>query len=279
MAKNEIIYSTVQIEKKDLFDTIINLMKGEGWEDISSNSTSDFIVLHSKGIDGDKDMYIQMSDAYANTQTYSMKTTGYSSMQVRLAGKYIPGEGSTAGSFEKTSEPWRLVWAAQQPYNSAALPANAMITLYYYVDKNGFVGYVDTPQTITLRGNLIYLRNPEIEYCPSTASNGLVIYHSEGMLAERYSDNTANTNAKNSVQLTQYCILSPTNPNLNGEYAMSELLLGNTSEGVRFKINELYFLPAKNILHGDEINVGDEVYKVFSIYTGLPSTFIAMRVE
>ena len=73
---SDIIFTHMQVQKSDIYDTIISLLKGAGWQDISSSSANDFNVMYSKGIDGDKELYFQMRP-WTQSAGYDIKTTNY----------------------------------------------------------------------------------------------------------------------------------------------------------------------------------------------------------
>lgn len=79
-----------------------------------------------------------------------------------------------------------------------------------------------------------------------------------------------------------YAIMLPVNPGWGNLYHMSPCIYGNQSEGARGELFDLYHIPTAGVSHGDEIYVGNKVFRVYSLSVGgntfLPSNVVAAQM-
>ena len=72
----EYLFSSGSCLKKNLYDTILNLFKSNGWTDISKNERVDGNILSSPSTSGDRNLIFQMrSHAGASTSDVRTQTT------------------------------------------------------------------------------------------------------------------------------------------------------------------------------------------------------------
>ena len=85
---------------------------------------------------------------------------------------------------------------------------------------------------------------------------------------------------------TEFYMLTPKNPDVNGNYNISELYFGNTNIGLRGKLDTFFILPNQNIVNKDTLTVNTTTYKVFitSTFAGVttfdnfPTTAFAVKI-
>ena len=277
---SDIIFTHMQVQKSDIYDTIISLLKGAGWQDISSSSANDFNVMYSKGIDGDKELYFQMRP-WVSSVSYDIKTTNYPCFCMRLIKEYIPNATmGLSGTFGYPSTAWHNVFTCYSSglnWDHNSFTSTCVCDMYYQVDANGIVVIIRPPRSTGLEPSMFIMKNLVEEYCKCSKSNGFMFLQDGRAYITGLSDAVASS-LTNYIEITKYCTLAPTNPSVDGKYTMSELYFGSTAEGIRYKLSGIYFLPAIAILDDDHITVGSEEYNVAKIASGGPSRFIAYRV-
>ena len=259
------IFTEGKIAKKNFFNKLIEIMTAAGWTNVSSNPTTDFVVMHSKGESGDKDLFIQLRPSNV-TNVNPTDSTDYNVMSYRLIEGYTPGATGTAGTFARTTtEAWTALHIVP---TTAAITVNMEIelTYFYHANKNRLIMAIETPPSTTYAPQLIYLGLPDVTYTTETGSKGVLCAVSSYPKANAtvHISNAADGLPSDTTSSTRtlYATLSPKNPNSAGLYTISEILYGNSTEGIRGKLSGIYQMPNGNINNGDIITIGAKEYRV-----------------
>lgn len=280
----DVIFTKGSFIKSNSYQAIINLFKAAGWTDVSSNPTTDFVVLNSKGEAGNKSLFIQLRP-FISANTTSIETTDNNVIAYRLIGKYTPGASGVAGTFERPSETWSTIYTV--PTTTAI---NKDITLDYHVNvnKNRMIIAIESPPSISQGAILHYIGLSDATYGEDSDSRGLLVANSAYPRANQqlHITNAAETLPSDSASSTRliYCTLAPKNPNSAGLFTFAEMLYGNPTEGIRGKLNGIFALPAGGLNNGDIINVGLKKFRIIitqiiSNSNSFPTTVFALQIS
>jgi hypothetical protein len=276
------LFTTGTVNKGGLFNTLNTQLVTAGWVQISTDVAGDGYVYFSSGQDGNQRLFINFKDGATTTGFVGNNTGAY--VQVRNLLNYIPNAGGT-GPGTVTAQP--NAW-----YNIALTPSNASLTLTtpytYYIstNKNRMILFLQPPvfagtnAYCWLQGSLAMLaaenngqNNVTLSTCTQLTTNAVL-----------FASNTAGASAYQSM--LWYYTLPPSNPDVTGKYHITQLYVGSATEGYRAKLDDLYILPNKNVINGDSITIGSEIYQV--IYTELwgsgyvnsfPTNYFAIRIS
>lgn len=276
------IFSKGVCQKKDLYQTMIDLLLSAGWENVSSRPQTDFDVLYSKGEDGDKNLFFNFRPTNTSN-TNNTQTTDYNACSFRLINGYTAGKPNESGTFERPNESWRNFYLAP---TTTTIPLTTEVTYYYHVNKNRLIFIIIYPEAINVDPITHYIGLPDEVYIHEPDSRGLL--HTSSAYASTgngvlISDNAHNLTSATSAQTRNFYItLSPRNPNSDGIYMLSEAKYGNTTEGLRGKLTGLYFLPNENVHTGNIIQIGEKNFMVVvngsGSTNGLPSYAVAFQI-
>ncbi len=275
----EYIFQEGKCAKSELFGKIVDLMINAGWQNISSNPTTDFVVLNSKGESNDKDLFIQLRGA-SITNTNNVETTLYGACSYRLIAGYTPNANSgTAGTFARSSEGWKVAYLA--PSSTANLPLDLQMTYRYHVNKNRLIIIIETPEAMTLMPVMWYFGLPMETYTPEPNSRGVIAAtsYSASQAGIHITDAVAEMPSLSaSTTKTVYCALPPKSPNSSMIHTPVEMLYGDASEGYRGKIDGIYFLPTNSINDGDYLNLGSKRFRATQLATSGNNAFPSANV-
>jgi len=253
------IFSETTCLKSELLNKIIELMVASGWKNISSDPTTDFVVMQSAGESGDKNLVFQIRSTATNNAN-DIVTTASNIMSYRLIGNYIPGEEGVAGVTDRPKETWRALQIAP----GAAVDPSVELTLWYSVNKDRIIFNIYTPESLNLGPVLFYIGLPTT-FTSEPDSRGLIFMTSH---VSPYSnqvhitDNVAELpSLTTSTSITNLYAAPPKSPNSAGLHTPFELAYGNTSVGKRGQIDSLLFLPNNSINDGDIVNAGSKRYR------------------
>lgn len=265
----DIIFSAGTCKKKETITTLVNLMKAAGWQDVSSNPTTDFFVLKSKGEAGNKDLFIQLRPG-SLTNTNPVDTTDYNVASYRLIESYTPGAPGVAGVFGRPAEAWRALYIAP---TTALINQEVTMTYYYHANKDRIIFIAETPESLAYGPVTHYFGLPT-SFVSEPGSRGVVVVSSAyGVTANTVLvTNAAGELPSDAASSTRiiYATLPPKSPNSAGKHTPVEMFYGNTTEGIRGKLDGLYVLPAGGTNNGDTLNVG--VKKFRAVVNGVGST-------
>ena len=280
------IFTEGKIAKKNFFNKLIEILTAAGWANVSSNPTTDFVVMHSKGESGDKDLFIQLRSTN-NSNANPIDSTDYSVMSYRFVEGYTPGTGGAAGTFTRSNETWVALHLVPSAI-ATQLNQELELTYFYHVNKNRIIISIETPVSTSLAPVIVYLGLPDVLYTDEPGSRGLVCatscyprtnntIHVSNAAHPLPSDTTSSTR-------TIYVTLSPKNPNTAGLYTISEMTYGNVAEGTRAKLTGLYQLPNGNINNGDFIEIDAKLYRIVVTHvvassSSFSSSTFALQVE
>jgi len=120
------IFQTGTVQKSGVYQFIIDKLKTAGWSDISSNPSTDYVVLKSTGNTGDKILLIQLRPGNASSNANSTVTTQYCQMSYRLIDSYTPGAAGVAGTFGRSSLVWTDLYTCPVPATTQ-VPMDAVL--------------------------------------------------------------------------------------------------------------------------------------------------------
>ena len=265
----DVIFSAGTCKKKDIIKTMVDLMKTAGWKDVSSNPTTDFIVLNSKGEAGNKDLFIQFRTSAANNAN-PIDSTDYNVASYRLIEGYTPGAAGAAGVFARPSESWKALHIVP---SVSQISQEVTMTYYYHVNKDRIIFIAETPESVNTGPITHYFGLPLI-FTNDTGSRGVVAVSSaysnlaNGLLVSNAAGELPSDNASSTRII--YATLPPKTPNSAGKHTPVEMYYGNTSEGIRGKLDGLYVLPAGGLNNGDTLTVGSKTFR--AVVNGVGST-------
>ncbi|MDM5298055.1 hypothetical protein QUF51_07780 [Bacillus pumilus] len=275
------IFTTGTCLKSELYSVIKNSLINAGWQNKSSNATSDYDVFYSTGELGDKKLVFQMR-ATDVTDKNSIITTDYCVASIRMIESYTPGSNGGAGTAGRPSEPWRYFMISP---SSGLLSKDTTMTYRINVNKNRLIIVTESPSATGLGCVLNYIGLTDEIYADEPDSRGLI--YATTARADSASNVLISNSPVNIAPSTSATIrpiivnLSPKNPNTQGLYMLSEFYYGNTSEGTRGKITGIYGLPNDNVLHGSIIEDGSKQYFVVvpGMFAGSSFGSAALAIE
>lgn len=278
----DVIFSRGTCKKKEILVTMVNLMKAAGWTDVSSNPATDFIVMNSKGESGDKDLFIQFRNGNVSN-TNPIDTTDYNVASFRLISEYVPGSTGTAGTFERPSEAWRSFYVAP---TTSTISNEVTMTYYYHVNKNRIIFVIETPESLSFAPATHYFGLP-ISFASEPKSRGLIAASSTYAVT---ASNVFVTNAAGelpsdtaSSARVVYSAMPPKSPNSAGKHTPVEMYYGNTTEGIRGKLDGIFVIPAGGVNNGDTLTVGSKLFRAVVNGTAssnsFPSTTLFIQIQ
>lgn len=278
------IFTKDTVLKKDYVDHFIDILKGAGWEDISSNPEKDGFIMHSKGEEGNKDLFIQFrygdhsgSTGLGNNPT---NTTTSQVFSYRLINSYIPQDPVTvqpteeelaknpdaqptttltSGIFQRPSDTFYRLYIAPN-----GLDLETELTIYYHVNKDRIIIITETPDALNSLPIAYYFGLPT-HYTAEEGSRGviaLVSYYSSFSNSVNISDAvTGLPTLPTSTSHPIYCTLPPKSPNSAGIHTPVEAIFGDNSIGIRGKIDGITFLPNGSINNGDNLILNSKRFR------------------
>lgn len=267
----DVIFSAGTCKKKEVLTTMINLMKAAGWVDVSSNPTTDFIVMNSKGESGDKELFIQFRQgSISGVGTNPIDSTDYNVASYRLIGGYVPGAPGAAGVFEKNTEAWRSFYISP---TTTLINNEVMMTYFYHVNKNRIIYVMETPESLGFAPVTHYFGLP-LSFVSEPKSRGVIAASSTYAVTANsvLVTNAAGELPEDLVSSPRliYATMPPKSPNSAGKHTPVEMYYGNGTEGTRGKIDGLYIIPAGGVNNGDILMVGVKRFR--AIVNGVAST-------
>lgn len=278
----DVIFQSEKVLKKDLFPRMISLMESAGWVDVSSRPSTDFIVMKSSGISGDKELCFQIRPTDRSNRN-DVTTTSNNMFSIRLIRDYVSNVIGQSGSTTRSNETWYNVRLARTNY-----PLEDVFTLYYYVDKNKGVFVFEPPDSPHNTSEFFYIGLPT-SFINENKNSGLITFATYLRSTSSLSDRALVTDNpyvlyKNSYNLNLYTdSLGFNNPSYSTFY-LNEINYGNHTEGIRGRVDELYTIRNNSkFVDGDIVKLNEKKYKMFHIPStsyGFSSTSgFAIRVE
>ena len=252
----EYIFSKGNCKKKEIFQVVIDKLKEKCWQDISSKPETDGIVLHSKGVTGDRDLFLNIRETDA-AGAGSIATTDYSSMSYRLQPWYKPGGSGAAGTFAKPARIWRplYIYGAGQ-----SLSRETWLDYYVYADAGKIILSLEYPRSSSISGPVVfYLGEPDTRFLTESQSRGILYASSVDQTGVTITDVPDDMGGKDEAYtLRTYSLLPTSDPNLAKKYMVSPIYYGSTEEGYRGKLDGVKTVryigasPA-NLMQGDTL--------------------------
>lgn len=252
----EHIFSKGTCRKKEIYQLILDKLKEKGWQDISSKPETDGVVLHSKGVTGDRDLILNLRDTN-NSGNYSVVTTDYSTMSYRLQPSYTPGGSGEAGTFAKPARVWRPLYI----YGTGqTLSMETTLDYYVYADAGKIILSLEYPKSNSIYGPVVfYLGEPDTRFLRESQSRGVLYVSSTDQEGVSISDCPDDLGTKDQMyNLYTYALLPVLDPNLEKKYMVSPIYYGSNEEGFRGKLDGIKTVkyitnPVPNLLHGDTL--------------------------
>lgn len=276
------IFSQTTCLKSEILTKMIELMTAAGWTDISSNATTDFFVMNSKGENNDKNLVFQIRST-STTNANDVHSTTAVPMSYRLIGGYTPAETpDTAGVFDRPNETWRLMSIA----SSTVVDPAVELTLWYSVNRDRAIFNIYTPESLNMLPVLIYIGLPTV-YTSEPNSRGLVVmtsYASSFSNSVHVTDNVPELPSLSaSTTIPNNITLAPRSPNSAGIHTPSELQYANNAIGIRGKLDSILFLPNNSISDGDILKMGAKRYRATQLGTSgnnsYPSNCVVYQIS
>lgn len=255
------IIATENILKGTMYQRIKDLLISVGWTNISSNA-ADFDVFYSTGEDEDKTLYFQMKPA-------NIVTTGLM-FQVRLINRYTPGASGAVGIIDpnRTGELWRNIYIT----TTGPLTSDTSIEFSYQVNKDRIIFCVGLPLAqiaANYYGNICYIGAPQLfEAEPNSRSVSLFLASYDATINNVALTMLTTQPPYTDIGVTEILTVYKTSPiseyNNEDKRFMSEITYGNSTYGLRGKIDGVYYLNNGFVRtsHGDILTDGISNYKV-----------------
>jgi hypothetical protein len=281
------IFTSGTCNKNQVYQLIIDSLVNAGWTDISSNPTTDFVVLKSTGNTEDKNLILNIRPTNAAAAN-SVVTTDYCVMSYRLQDTYTPGTSGAAGTFGRPSLAWTALYLVPVTAITVALGGDTQIKYKVYADASKLILVLEYPNSTGYQPVVIYLGQPDSIYVPESGSRGTLVAISTTSVAAsslqicNTSDGVASVTTPYS--LTTYALLPPGDPNNANKRMISPIYYGNASEGFRGQLDGVKCIYYSNILTGDTITDDDgNVYYVVVAAaqgsTSFPSRALLVRIS
>lgn len=280
------IFTSGSCPKNQIYQLIYNQLIAAGWTDISSNPTSDFAVLRSTGVNGDKNLLLNIRPT-SPTNINSVATTDYCVMSYRLQDTYVPGAAGVAGTFGRSALAWNPLYLVPVTALTTTFGQDTVVNYKVYADANKLILVLEFPIPTTYGPVVIYMGSPDSLFAPESASRGVLVACSTSAttascaIISNTSDGVASVAAPYAIYL--YGFLPPGDPNTANKRMISPIYYGSSTEGYRGELDGLKCVLYNNILTGDTITVNGEVYYVVTTAVqgnnSFPSRALLVRVS
>lgn len=300
---NLVINKRSYVMKSMVLDTIIADMKAGGWEDISSNPTTDFWVMHSDGESGADSLTIQIRPYFSTNVAASniVTGTGQGGSFRQLIG-YVPGSTGTAGTFTRATD----IFYSMTLFNAAGIAGNTPdCEVSSYVDKDRCLFVVRNNRSAADSSPVVIgFGVPDNKYREPIIGSRDMIYFSSTVATDAATP--ASTGAGTLIgldyptgwtmataPLVYHHRLMDTfrNPTVNSRYVLSPILYGSATlpaapgPGPLGELWGIYgmFNVTPVILDRDIIIAGGNRYEVLvtstvALANALPTRFLAVQV-
>lgn len=268
--------------KAEVFQLIIDRLTTAGWADVSSSSSTDFVVMKSSANTDDKELILNIRDT-SSTNANSIVTTDMCVMSYRLQDTYTPGDG-VAGVFGRPALAWSNLYIAPVASPTVQLGKDTVLNYHVYADKSKLILVLEYPEPTGYSPVVIYLGQPDSLFVSDSASRGVLVavscQSSAGTATSAHICNTSDTVAS---VTTPYAIalsaLLPTgDPNVANKTMVSSIYYGSAAESFRGKLDGLkvafYNAGAANMLTGDTVTVnlpGGGTHTYYVVITAVQS--------
>lgn len=258
----DVIFQKRTCLKSELFDTIVSILKGAGWENVASNPATEYAVMKSTGESGDKNLVFQLRPI-SNSNVNDTTTTDFNVMSIRLIAGYTPGVLGVDGVPARTisAEPWRTFYIAP---TTTAINRENELALWFSVNKDRLILIIETPSSLAFAPITHYIGLPDV-FSSEPDSRGLIwassAYNVSGsmvLVTDAVGELPSNTA---SSTRSSYVTLPPSSPNSAGSHTPVIMFYGNATEGWRGRLDGLHFLPVNAVANGDTLTVGTKTFR------------------
>lgn len=270
--------------KNQVYQLIIDKLVAAGWEDVSSNPATDFVVLKSTGNTEDKELILNIRPTNASNAN-SVVDTAYCAMSYRLQDTYTPGEAGVAGTFGRASLAWTVLYIAPVASLTTVLGADTEVNYHVYADASKLILTLEYPVPTNFNPQVIYMGLPDSLLVSDSANRGMLVGASAYGIATssvqicNTSDGVASVTAP--YTLATYSLLPPRDPNAANKRMVSSIYYGSGAESYRGKLDGIKCMLNTKVNTGDTVTIGAETYRVLvthSIsYTSFPSLALLIR--
>jgi hypothetical protein len=262
------LFTVETVLKGNLYQRIKDALVSAGWVYLSSKPSTDFDVFHSKGVDNNKELYIQLQDT-GNTAGTNAIHIGF-----RFINSYVPGESGVAGTFDtsRAANSWILL----HMFPGGTISTDTPITFSYTCNADRILFVVEPPLAAanSISGNFMYigalksdtldLNNRGLVVSPAIYVSAFGLVGSILINSAPYSDTVA------PYKIEPYRVTTLSDYNNDDKRIISEIYAGNTVDGFRGKLDGIYSIHIDGTGHhrtmyGDILTDGTNTYKV--IYT------------
>lgn len=271
------IFQSGSCQKKELYKLIIDKLTAAGWTDVSSNPTTDFVVLTSKGNAGGRDLILNLRPVpAAGTAANNVMTSNYSSMSYRLQTSYTPGAAGVAGVFGRATQAWINLTLVPVAI-TVQTPADTVVSYKVYADASKIILAIEYPSALGLSPQLFYLGQPDTVFLPETDSAGC-LYGTTSLATTAASVMVCNSpdtigNVADQYALGTQSLIPAKSPNNAGKYFASEIYYGSATEGIRGKLDGVLCVLNTNLLTGDNIIIDGKTYYVLCCAANANNSF------
>lgn len=254
---SDYVFQSGSCKKADLYNTIISIMKAAGWEDLATLPSTEYNVMHSKGVNGNQDLYIQLRPvSSAGAVATDVRTTNLSQISYRMAGIYTPGATGVAGTFTRNTLAYTDLYIAPVAAGSAVVLSDSTLNYKYYADAGKLIMEVEYPSTLNLGSLVFYIGQPDTVKLPESTTDGLVVASTANVTAGNLSIcNTPDGVGDSALpyNMPTLAMLPLTNPNAAGVYFLSDVFYNSATEGVRGKLDGIKVMLNNKCLNGDNV--------------------------
>jgi len=254
----------LQCRKADFVPTLVKALTDDGtFNMISSNTANDRIITagcsdgyvfrSSEDINGNKFILtiknIDTDNNALNTQINLMLSDNYTPAQTANTNGVF-GAGSGRKAYYLTSQ--------------ASLTLDAIIKIHLDIKPHRIILITYNAAPTIENPSLIYIGYPEL-------STNIERYYMQNLfIVGTNCTVTGPLVARNLLNQTWqthklYTLLTPTNPNVAGDYNMSPIFIGNATESIYGALDGVWVMPWVNISQLDELEQNGDRFKVFRL--------------
>lgn len=262
-----------ELKKKDFYKWLKQTLEDNGWENISSKPSTDFDVFYSKGESGNDELYFQMKEYAASSVNSTLSGSSERFFDVKPLKGYTPGAPGNPGVLDRSDESF-----IRLQISIGEIQMNSDMTVHYNVNKNRIIIVTEFPITINEDSVIFMIGKPD-EHLSKYYSNGsMIVFSSTSYNRIASGLEEADSTNKAAYSLNTIELMMPKVKNSSGVNFMSELAVGNNSEGIKALIEGVYVLTGDFNLNkscrGDLlVDQNNNKYQIFYLGTRTSSSY------
>lgn len=282
----EVVFKSIQLQKKDFYDWLKTEMTNVGWQNISSRPATDNDVLHSTGESGQDNLLIRMKEYY-NTQTTSLISTNGVYFSAMPLSSYTPGNTGVAGVM------YPLSGYVVCRFCAGSLPAQTFMTVYYNINKDRVIIIIEWALYTGEDSTFLLMGKPTNTIAKTTDITKVVVatansYGSQVLFSTLADYYEYPSGATGGFQLMDV----PRSRTLAGGWIMSDIILTNPIDGIHSLVDGIYSIKGDITITYPSAMCGielvDEELKKYRVavmlgringITNFPHALVAFRVE